>query len=113
MNLTDVEQQLFFIVGCGRSGTTLAQVMLSSHPDVMLPAETGFYSIFYKENVSKLGELSEPENFNRALETVFNFYRIKDLELDFEEVSSKCQTRKKTGKQSFYLSLLHLLKSIM
>ncbi|MDA8269778.1 MAG: sulfotransferase [Actinomycetota bacterium] len=29
------------IVGCGRSGTTLLTVMLDSHPDLAIPAETG------------------------------------------------------------------------
>lgn len=38
-------QGLFFIVGCGRSGTSLLQAMLSSHPDVILPVETKFFSV--------------------------------------------------------------------
>lgn len=31
-----------FIVGTGRSGTTLARTILDSHPDVAIPGETGF-----------------------------------------------------------------------
>jgi hypothetical protein len=33
----------FFIVGCGRSGTTLLRNVLCSHPDVLIPPETSFF----------------------------------------------------------------------
>jgi hypothetical protein len=32
----------FFIVGCGRSGTTLVRAILASHPDVAIPGESYF-----------------------------------------------------------------------
>ena len=35
--------RLFFIVGTGRSGTTLLQAMLSSHPHIVIPPETKFF----------------------------------------------------------------------
>jgi hypothetical protein len=31
-----------FIVGVGRSGTTLLRMMLDAHPDLAIPPETGF-----------------------------------------------------------------------
>ena len=31
-----------FIVGVGRSGTTLLRLMLDAHPDLCIPPETGF-----------------------------------------------------------------------
>lgn len=37
---------LFFIVGVGRSGTTLLQAMLSSHPRIGIPPETSFFQRF-------------------------------------------------------------------
>ena len=36
----------FFIVGTGRSGTTLLQRMLSAHPRITIPPETQFFSRF-------------------------------------------------------------------
>ncbi len=33
-----------FIVGCGRSGTTLLRLMLDAHPEVAIPPETNFLS---------------------------------------------------------------------
>lgn len=89
MELAEVARQLFFIVGCPRSGTTLFQSMLASHPEVILPDETCFYSRVYKDNYSRFGKLSEL-NFERALETSLNFYRIKDLNLDSTLVRAKC-----------------------
>lgn len=50
MTLSRVDNQiadgLFFIVGTGRSGTTLLQAMLASHPRLALPEETHFFSKF-------------------------------------------------------------------
>lgn len=36
----------FFIVGTGRSGTTLVQRMLAAHPSMVIPPETQFFSRF-------------------------------------------------------------------
>lgn len=36
---------LFFIVGTGRSGTTLLQAMLASHPRIFIPPETRFFGV--------------------------------------------------------------------
>lgn len=44
MNPQQLRSRLFFIVGCGRSGTTLLKSMLDAHPGVFVPAETFFFS---------------------------------------------------------------------
>lgn len=44
MNSEQLRSRLFFIVGCGRSGTTLLKSMLDAHPGVFVPAETFFFS---------------------------------------------------------------------
>lgn len=41
-----IAEGLFFIVGTGRSGTTLLQAMLGSHPRIAIPEETHFFSKF-------------------------------------------------------------------
>ena len=47
-NITDrfdaVERQLFFIVGCGRSGSSLLRSILDAHSNISLPHETSFFS---------------------------------------------------------------------
>lgn len=37
---------LFFIVGVPRSGTTLLQAMLASHPNILIPPETEYFMYF-------------------------------------------------------------------
>ena len=46
--LKETADQLFFIVGCGRSGTSLLQAMISSHPVAIIPNETKFYTVIHK-----------------------------------------------------------------
>lgn len=44
--LAALAERLFFIVGCGRSGTTLLQSSLLAHPDLTIPPETKFYDVY-------------------------------------------------------------------
>jgi hypothetical protein len=41
-------QSPFFIVGCGRSGTTLLRTMLNHHPDLAIPVESMFVIDFLR-----------------------------------------------------------------
>ena len=41
-DVTDVYSPFVFIVGCGRSGTTMLRSMFDSHPDIAIPGESGF-----------------------------------------------------------------------
>lgn len=79
--LSDIERSLFFIVGCGRSGTTLLQSILLSHPDIAIPPETKFASKFpaYAPN---LRDLSHQDNFDRALEIAIADQRRKNIPFD-------------------------------
>src|ERR1051325_199517 len=38
-----------FVVGCGRSGTTLLRLMLDAHPELAIPGETHFLITLWKE----------------------------------------------------------------
>lgn len=44
--MAQIAAQMFFIVGCERSGTTLLQSMLISEPSIIIPPETQFYAAF-------------------------------------------------------------------
>lgn len=57
-----------FIVGAPRSGTTLLQYMLRSHPRISIPTgESHFFIPLYRQRES-FGDLSCPENIQRVLE---------------------------------------------
>jgi hypothetical protein len=54
-----------FVVGCARSGTTLLQLMLHSHPRIAIPAETRFVLPAYSAR-RDFGDLNDAAN-RRAL----------------------------------------------
>jgi hypothetical protein len=84
-------ERLFFIVGCGRSGTSLLQVMISSHPEIAIPNETGFYSLIRQRYLKRWGEIGTSSTFRCAFEATMDFWRIRELELDENEVWRHCQ----------------------
>jgi len=60
-----------FIVGCPRSGTTLLQWVLKSHPRISFPSgESGFFIRFYR-NIREYGDLSHVENVERLLRDIW------------------------------------------
>lgn len=60
-----------FIVGAPRSGTTLLQYMLRSHPDVSLPtAESHFFVPFYNRR-HEFGDLSDKNNLRQLLTAIY------------------------------------------
>lgn len=48
--LEDVSSGLLFIVGCGRSGTTLLKSILDANPEVSIPPETFFFTSIVKND---------------------------------------------------------------
>jgi hypothetical protein len=72
---------LFFIVGCGRSGTTLVQAILLGHPDIAIPPETKFLAKFGRR-LSGGRRLANDAAFQRALESVTLDQRRKGLSFD-------------------------------
>jgi len=74
----------FFIVGAGRSGTTLLRLMLVGHPRIHIPPETWFIRDLVKDlplNVS----LRE-EQVIRAVEIITTDYRWPDMEMGADEL---------------------------
>lgn len=52
-----------FIVGCGRSGTTLLRAMLDSHPEIAIPPESYFTVALLKQR----DEFEQPGGLNRSV----------------------------------------------
>jgi len=60
-----------FIAGAIRSGTTLLQYMLRSHPRVSMPTwESHFFIPLYRY-AENYGDLSQPENIRLVLEAMY------------------------------------------
>lgn len=93
--LARVARQLFFIVGCGRSGTTLLQSMLLSHPDVVIPPETKFYGAFV-ERAARYGDLRREDRFEEAIRAVWDDQRRRGIETNRETFAELARTGEKT-----------------
>lgn len=59
-----------FIVGAPRSGTTLLQYMLRSHPEISLPTGESHFLIPLYRDQHAYGDLSRVENITRVLEAM-------------------------------------------
>lgn len=60
-----------FIVGAPRSGTTLLQYMLRSHPNISLPTGESHFMIPLYRNSEKFGDLTKIENIRTVLEAMY------------------------------------------
>lgn len=58
-----------FVVGCPRSGTTLLQLVLNSHPDVAIAPETHFMRLFWSRR-SEYGPLDVDARFSSLLDDI-------------------------------------------
>ena len=80
--LAEIERGLFFIVGCGRSGTTLLQTMLLSDPSIVLPPETKFYSALDALGWKARFDLSRDVDFGMAVRLMWEDQARRGLECD-------------------------------
>lgn len=80
--LSAIERGLFFIVGCGRSGTTLLQTMLLSDPSVVLPPETKFYPAIETHGWTHRLDLTTDADFAKAVPLVWEDQARRGLECD-------------------------------
>src|SRR5260221_5251878 len=77
-----------FVVGCPRSGTTMLQLMLHSHPRIAIPPETRFVVTAYERRLD-FGDLEDPANRRALAQWIVGRHETKfhDLGLDPELVT--------------------------
>lgn len=78
------DQAPFFIVGAGRSGTTLLRLILTGHSRLYIPSETWFLRDLVRE-FPLTGTLTQAQA-ERAVETMVRHERWPDLALDPDDV---------------------------
>ncbi|CAN5526737.1 hypothetical protein BH11ARM1_BH11ARM1_18380 [soil metagenome] len=103
--MQSTENGLFFIVGCGRSGTTLLQVMLDSHSDIALPNETHFYSVFFRRKKGKYGQMDSPELLESALDEVMQIDHFRAFGVEKAQVLAYAQSQKPSW-ETLFLALM-------
>lgn len=102
-----IRDGLFFVVGPHRAGTTLLQVMLSSHSALTLPAETGYFDQVWPRRAT-LGPLTNAANRERAGQFVNGSgCSVSDLGLDWSVVSAALD-RTQCGYDDLFAVLMTL-----
>lgn len=79
------------VLGCPRSGTTLLQVALHSHPRIALPPETWLLVDAYRER-HRFGDLADPAARDRLADWVLARRRTRDLGLPRREVRERLRS---------------------
>lgn len=74
-------KRFFFIVGVGRSGTSLLMSMLNAHPEIILPPETHFFGNYVMRNPR-----ISTADFKAKLLTDHRFARLGMSEEDISQV---------------------------
>ncbi len=73
------------LTGPDRSGTTLLYALLGSHPDVSMVRRTNMWRWFDR----RFGDLSEPANLERCLDTMLRYRRLDVLAPDAQRISDE------------------------
>lgn len=93
------EDNPVFIVGAARSGTTLLQYMLRSHPEISLPtAESHFFIPFYRQE-KEFGDLTNKDNIRALLEAIYSARKgffdedVHGIRYDIDSLTEMLQNR--------------------
>lgn len=83
MTFTSDSSKKIFIVGVGRSGTSLLQAMLGSHPDITFLPETGFARRYlFSGKFDKIYSISGRQGVEQLLKLDTRFSRLPDETLN-------------------------------
>jgi hypothetical protein len=93
---SSVESGLFFIVGCGRSGTSLLRSILDTHPRIALPNETNFFTGISRGKFG-VGEMS----LQQKIKVVLDKWWITDLNVSSSDLTRLMEGRKPSWRNLF------------
>ena len=106
-----------FIVGAPRSGTTLLQYMLRSHPDISLPTGESHFFIPLLRGEKEYGDLRELTNIRRVLERMYQQSAdfldtdLHGITFDIEQLSVQIHKQQPTSMAQL-ISVLFTLNAI-
>lgn len=103
-NIDTVADCLFFILGAGRSGTTLLQSCIVAHPLVTIPPETKFYQVF-ADRSWLYGDPSQEAVFQKMIPVIWKEYRLRGMEVN-EAVLQKYADVAERSWHGLFLALL-------
>jgi len=88
----------FFIVGCGRSGSTLLQTLIDAHPNIAIPPESHIYNRFGGA-FEYYGDLSIQRHRRRFIDDLLNdvFVQMWNLDISVEDVEQAASSSTRAG----------------
>ena len=95
---TERENTPFFIISCGRSGSTLLSRMLNQHPRIAVSGESHLFNIFYPW-LAYYGNLSDRQNQERLVTDILSTFHIRNWTppLNKEQVLARIVSPNFTG----------------
>lgn len=87
----------FFIIGCPRSGTTIFQTLIDSHPNICIPPESSIFAYFGRFLTSETLDLSDFEAKRELAQCILDNHRIKSWNLDIK-IEELCAQRITTSR---------------
>lgn len=105
-SLDDVAAQLFLIVGCGRSGTSLLRSMLASAPGVCIPNELGFVGTLVRRAPKRALRSLQNGDVDGLLDYVFSSWRIRESGVEREQVAHLLRSSRVLTWNDVYLAVL-------
>jgi len=94
--LAEVRDRLFFIVGAGRSGTTLLRMMLTVDPEILVPHETRLYQIFEKQGWRRRLDLTKDADHERAITLIWENQARRVIACDRENFTALARAAPRT-----------------
>jgi hypothetical protein len=101
-------EPVIFIVGVGRSGTTLLQGMLNAHKDIAFPPETHFVREFLAN--PRINRLLQKKKFQRVRDSILASESLKRLNLDLAAILEVCTCEGQFTLVNFYRELLDVYR---
>lgn len=93
-----IRETPFFLLGCSRSGTTLLQTLIDSHPNIAIPPESHVY-VRFGRIAGTYGDLRESRNRRRLIAALLRDAPIKQwrLGVTVDEIDARLRRRNFVG----------------
>lgn len=102
------DEAIIFIVGVGRSGTTLLQSMLNAHKDIAFTPETHFIRLFLAD--PRINRLMKRGKFRRVGAELAGNESLQRLDLDIDDILSSISSDGSFRLLDFYKKILDLYR---
>jgi len=104
MNLEIRINSPIFIIGVGRSGTTLLQSMLNAHRQISFPPETHFFRCYISNSI--ITKRFANKGLKSLKSIIVNDKNLLKLNLDLKEIINNLVDRNSFTLENFYKKLL-------